>query len=195
MARLLPELPAYEAGGGPVIVQGVILRKQAGRTEVLLVKRTSPRAWELPGGGPDPGESYAAATAREVLEETGIVVDVAGLVRWYRRTGFRPHRSPVFVCHARAGTPRPNAESVAVAYFPVEALPLGLFPWYRPVIRDALLALPNAGTSTSDASTGANTGTSTSDASGNNEQVQHLGIQAVVLSAVIHLAELCRLLP
>ena len=191
MRRLLPELPAYEAGVGPVIVQGVVLREQAGRTEVLLVKRTSPRAWELPGGGPDDGESYAAAAAREVMEETGIAVDVVRLVRWYRRTGFRPHRSPVFVCRARAGMPRPNAESVAVAYFPVEALPLGLFPWYRPVIHDALAALSSAGTGGNDGHSDA----ATTGAIDGNERVQHLGVSAVIVSAVIHLAELCRLLP
>ena len=36
------------------------------------------RFWATPGGGLDPGESYAQAACRELLEETGIIVDDPG---------------------------------------------------------------------------------------------------------------------
>jgi 8-oxo-dGTP pyrophosphatase MutT (NUDIX family) len=47
--------------------------------------------WELPGGGLDPGETYAAAAVRELREETGIQVDVAaiGPPLWRRTASFR----------------------------------------------------------------------------------------------------------
>ena len=46
---------------------------------VLLTRRAAsmrsyPGCWVLPGGGVDAGESLADAAAREVLEETGLVV-------------------------------------------------------------------------------------------------------------------------
>jgi ADP-ribose pyrophosphatase YjhB (NUDIX family) len=60
---------------GQPFVSGLIVRE--GR--VLLVRRgTEPFRgyWSLPGGHVEAGEPPAAAVAREVLEETGLVVDV-----------------------------------------------------------------------------------------------------------------------
>jgi 8-oxo-dGTP pyrophosphatase MutT (NUDIX family) len=43
---------------------------------VLLVRHTYVPGWHLPGGAVDPGESTAEAAAREVAEETGVVLVV-----------------------------------------------------------------------------------------------------------------------
>jgi ADP-ribose pyrophosphatase YjhB (NUDIX family) len=140
-----PDLPSYESGGGPLIPQAVVVRSGQAGPEVLLVKRTSPRAWELPGGYAESGESPEHALVREVREETGLEVRVERLVAWYRRTGFRPHRSPVFRCQPERGDLRVSHEAVGIGFFPVARLPLALFPWYREVIRDALgTGLPGA---------------------------------------------------
>ncbi len=53
------------------------------RNRVLLVKRRDPPMpgqWAIPGGRVEWGESLADAAAREVLEETGIAVDVGDAV-------------------------------------------------------------------------------------------------------------------
>lgn len=60
---------------GAVIVQDDCL---------LLVERVNPPGagkWAVPGGTVEPGETLAAAVAREVLEETGLEVSV-GDIAW-----------------------------------------------------------------------------------------------------------------
>jgi 8-oxo-dGTP pyrophosphatase MutT (NUDIX family) len=50
---------------------------------VLLTRRTDNGRWCLPGGRMDPGESAAETCVREVLEETGLQVEVVRLVGLY----------------------------------------------------------------------------------------------------------------
>ena len=53
------------------------------KKRVLLTRRSDNGVWCLPGGGMDSGESAAEACAREVLEETGLVVNVGRLIGVY----------------------------------------------------------------------------------------------------------------
>ena len=74
----------------PVVVPcvGAVVVDAAGR--LLLVLRGRPPAegtWSLPGGRVEAGEDDATAVAREVLEETGLVVSVGDLVGTVRRDG------------------------------------------------------------------------------------------------------------
>lgn len=58
---------------------GAIVADPLGR--LLLVERGHPPhqgCWSLPGGRVEPGETHPAATVREVLEETGLHVEVVG---------------------------------------------------------------------------------------------------------------------
>ena len=60
-----------------VLAAGAVVRGADGR--FLLVQRANPPEagrWTLPGGRVEPGESPAAAAAREVAEETGLDVAV-----------------------------------------------------------------------------------------------------------------------
>lgn len=74
---------AAETRAGPGAAGARILAASAivadGRGRILLVLRANePQAglWAVPGGRVEPGETLREAAAREVLEETGITVEV-----------------------------------------------------------------------------------------------------------------------
>ncbi len=51
---------------------------------VLMIRRSADskffgHCWDLPGGKVDPGEAFDVALAREVLEETGLVIELVGV--------------------------------------------------------------------------------------------------------------------
>ncbi|WP_033219292.1 NUDIX domain-containing protein [Streptomyces virginiae] len=48
--------------------------------DVLLERRSDNGRWGMPGGAQEVGENIAGTVVREVLEETGIQVEVVGLV-------------------------------------------------------------------------------------------------------------------
>ncbi|MDN5856868.1 MAG: NUDIX domain-containing protein, partial [Actinomycetia bacterium] len=69
------------------LVVGVTAFVQDDAGRVLLIERSDNGQWALPGGGQELGESTPAAAVRETLEETGIEVEVAGLVGIYSHPG------------------------------------------------------------------------------------------------------------
>jgi 8-oxo-dGTP pyrophosphatase MutT (NUDIX family) len=58
-----------------------VVQDDSGR--VLLIHRTDNDRWALPGGGTELGETVSQTVMREVREETGIEVEVVGLVGIY----------------------------------------------------------------------------------------------------------------
>jgi ADP-ribose pyrophosphatase YjhB (NUDIX family) len=63
--------PAVSAGG-------VVFRRVDNRVEILLCGRAHEGLWALPKGTPEPGESLRETALREVREETGLGVEIAG---------------------------------------------------------------------------------------------------------------------
>ncbi|MEU5879459.1 NUDIX domain-containing protein [Spirillospora sp. NPDC047279] len=59
----------------------VVVTNDAG--EILMIRRTDNDNWALPGGAIDLGESVSQAAVRETKEETGIDVEITGLVGIY----------------------------------------------------------------------------------------------------------------
>jgi ADP-ribose pyrophosphatase YjhB (NUDIX family) len=119
--RTYPERPIV--GVGAVILVG---------SDVVLVKRRyEPLAgqWSLPGGGLELGESLEAGVAREILEETGLVVDVGPVVEVFDRIlvdesgRVRYHFVLVdYLCHPRGGDLRAGTDVDDVVLAPPAAL-------------------------------------------------------------------------
>jgi ADP-ribose pyrophosphatase YjhB (NUDIX family) len=91
---------------------------------VLVVRPADSDAFYLPGGKPEPGETYAEAAAREVKEEVGIVLEAAEL-RLFSEIVAPAHNRPpgttvrliCFTGGSYEGTPRPDAEIAELAWF------------------------------------------------------------------------------
>jgi 8-oxo-dGTP pyrophosphatase MutT (NUDIX family) len=174
----LPHLPPRTSLADSVVVQAVVLRADAdGVLEVLLIHRVSPRAWEIPGGRPEAGEHPSRAVEREVLEESGLTVRATRLVGTFRRSGYRPHLSPVYRCVIVSGVPHPNEEAIEASFHRVDRLPWGVFPWLREAIDLAIADF--SAPQRCDASS--------------LVRHQHLGFGALAQSLLIHMAGVARL--
>lgn len=108
-----------------ITVAAGVLRDTAGR---ILIARRPPGGhvggfWEFPGGKLQPGESPAAALARELAEEIGVRVEAATPFMTYRHN--YPERSVelhVFLVERYTGEPR-GVEGQPLRWVAVDEFP------------------------------------------------------------------------
>ncbi|MGW4722312.1 NUDIX hydrolase [Streptomyces sp. NPDC004291] len=113
---------------------------------ILLQRRTDNGMWALPGGKMELGESIGECAARETLEETGITVEITGIVGTYTNPGHvfayddgevRQEFSICLLARPTSGTLRTSDESFEVAWFtPDEVDDLPMVPSIRKRIND-----------------------------------------------------------
>ena len=87
-----PSRPSRQYPGQPIVGVGAVIIHDG---KVVLVKRRfEPLAgqWSLPGGRLELGETLEAGLAREMLEETGLVVEVGPVVDVFDRILLDPER-------------------------------------------------------------------------------------------------------
>lgn len=106
-----------------------------GRT--LMVKRavqTGYGLWSMPGGYVDRGEPVETAAAREVVEETGLLVEIDQLIGLFSDAG-----NPVVVAAYAAtevgGDLVPGPESLDAGFFALDELPPLAFPRDEQILR------------------------------------------------------------
>ena len=125
----------------PKVGLGAAIHDEEGA--LLLIQRPDSGNWSLPVGFAEVGEGPADGTAREVLEETGLVVEPRRLLGLYdaRLHGSTfPHHlyMAVFVCQCVGGVLVRTSESLAFGYFGRDSLPSPISRSHRPAIEDAL---------------------------------------------------------
>lgn len=123
-----------------------VIRDAAGR--ILLQHRTDNGRWGLPGGSVEYGESVLEALHREVLEETGLAIEVVRLIGIYSHPDHHQivtyadgnvihFVSLCFECAPGAGVLTLGDETAGLAWFAPADLPADLLPMHRIRIEDA----------------------------------------------------------
>lgn len=123
--------PNAPAANSIVPSVNVVVVDDQGR--ILLIRRTDNENWAVPGGGMDLGESISDAAIREVKEETGIDIEVTGVVGIYTNPRHvieytsdgevRQEFSIVFTGRPVGGSPTPSSESSEVRWVEPAAVP------------------------------------------------------------------------
>ena len=88
------------------------------KNEILLIKSPK-RGWEYPGGMIEPGETFQDALIREVKEETGINVEIIGIIGLCKNIE-KDIVNIDFACKAVDGQPTTSEESLKVMWFKKE---------------------------------------------------------------------------
>jgi ADP-ribose pyrophosphatase YjhB (NUDIX family) len=124
---------------GPKLVAGAIFELDG---EVVLIQRDIEPGygkWTFPGGFVERGESAEAAAEREVLEESGLEIEVADIIGLYTYEGEVPAIA-VFAAQIVGGEPTPLDETMDVKSFPRDGLPWTemAFPSTEQALKDYL---------------------------------------------------------
>jgi 8-oxo-dGTP diphosphatase len=124
---------------GPKLVAGAIFELDG---EVVLIQRDIEPGygkWTFPGGFVERGEKAEVAAEREVLEESGLEIEVAEIIGLYTYEGEVPAIA-VFAARVLGGQPTPLDETMDVKGFPRDGLPWSelAFPSTKQALKDYL---------------------------------------------------------
>ncbi len=113
------------------------------RSGIVLIRRDNPPyqgSFALPGGFVEIGETVENAAAREAQEETGLVIDLLGLIGIYSDPGRDPRGHVVSAAYLSRGMGELHSGSDARS---AEVVPLNNLPKlafdHDKIVRDALL--------------------------------------------------------
>lgn len=75
---------------------------------LLVHERKHGQTWYLPAGRVEPGEALTEAALRETLEETGVEIELEGILRVEHNPGIEATRVRVFYLARPVGAARPK---------------------------------------------------------------------------------------
>ena len=111
-------------GKRPLVTVDAVVEQQ---DKILLVRRGREPfqgSWALPGGFVEYGESTEEAVAREVMEETGVAMEVEGLLGVYSDSRRDPRGHVISICYVAKGhgEPRGGSDAAEALFSPLDAL-------------------------------------------------------------------------
>ncbi|WP_285734544.1 NUDIX domain-containing protein [Nocardiopsis sp. ATB16-24] len=117
-----------------VSVAGAVIREDG---RMLVIKRRDNGNWEPPGGVLELDETPEEGVVREVLEETGIQVEVERLTGVYKNMT-RGIVALVFRCKPSVGKEHPTSEATAVEWLTTDGIKEHMREVYAVRMLDAL---------------------------------------------------------
>ncbi|ETB22579.1 DNA mismatch repair protein MutT [Mycobacterium avium 09-5983] len=123
-----------------VSVAGIVVREDG---RVLVIRRDDNGHWEAPGGVLELGESFEDGVRREVLEETGLVVEVERLTGVYKNL---THGivALVYRCRPAGGEPHATAEAREIRWMTKEEVQSAMVPAFGIRVLDAFAEEPRS---------------------------------------------------
>ncbi|GAA0358169.1 NUDIX domain-containing protein [Streptomyces olivoreticuli] len=117
-----------------VSVAGAVVRDDG---RMLAIRRADNGRWELPGGVLEIEEAPEGGVRREVLEETGVEVEVGRLTGVYKNMA-RGIVALVFRCHPVGGTAQTSDEAAAVSWLTPDEVAASMTEAYAVRLLDAI---------------------------------------------------------
>jgi 8-oxo-dGTP diphosphatase len=144
MSEYLRALRA-KLGNDLLLMPSVTVIARDDEARVLLVRHVDTGQWVAPGGAVEPGERPDEAARREMREETGLEVELDGIVGVFGGPEFEvryengdrcAYVMAVYEARITGGSPRPDGEeTVAFRWVPEAEWPhLDMAPWMRVVM-------------------------------------------------------------
>jgi ADP-ribose pyrophosphatase YjhB (NUDIX family) len=139
-------------GHHPLLMVGATALIQNESGKVLLLKRTDNFCWGPPGGACDPGENVEDGLSREVLEETGLVLEGVRLFEVFSGPEFYyiyPNGDEVYnvtiAYHSQIPSEKGqkillNEEHSEWRWFDLTALPDNISPPISPVMKQFIIS-------------------------------------------------------
>ena len=123
-----------------VSVAGIVVREDGC---VLVIRRDDNGHWEAPGGVLELDESFEDGVRREVLEETGLVVEVERLTGVYKNLA-HGIVALVYRCRPAGGEPHATDEAREIRWMTMEEVQVAMTPAFGVRVLDAFEESPQS---------------------------------------------------